>query len=155
MASFCLSVLLLGSALSGTLAQYNYGTSSAATGTATSAAAGASASNIHQVAVGKNGLVFTPDTLKAAPGDTVEFTFSPGGHSVALSTFSNPCQADTTNAIFSGFPPTSEMFVLKINDTKPLWLFCAQVGHCQGGMAMVINPTYVIFPSRTCIPAAN
>jgi plastocyanin len=154
MASFCLSILLLGSALSGTLAQYNDGTGSTATGTATSPAAAASASNIHQVAVGKHGFVFTPDTLQAAPGDTVEFTFAVG-HSVTLSTFSNPCQAATKNAIFSGFPPSTEMFALKINDTNPLWLFCSQVSHCQNGMAMVINPPYVIFPSHTCPPAAN
>jgi hypothetical protein len=98
--------------------------------------------------------VFTPDTLNAAPGDTVEFTFA-AGHSVTRSTFSDPCQAATENAIFSGFPPSTEMFALKINDTSPLWLYCSQVSHCQNGMAMVINPPYVIFPSRTWTPAAK
>jgi plastocyanin len=144
MALYYLSFLLLASTFSRALAQYGAPASSTSTSTATSQAAAASASNIHQVAVGKNGLVFTPDTLNAAPGDTVEFACA-AGHSVALSTFSNPCQAATTNAIFSGFPPSTEMFVLKINDTNPLWLYCAQVSHCQSGMAMVINPPYVMF----------
>jgi plastocyanin len=139
--------------ISGALAQYGAPASSTTT-TASSAAAASSASNIHQVAVGKNGLVFTPDTLTAAPGDTIEFTFA-AGHSVTRSTFSNPCQAVTTNAIFSGFPPTTEMFTLKVNDTNPIWLYCAQVSHCQSGMAMVVNPPYVEFPTHKPSFSAN
>jgi hypothetical protein len=27
----------------------------------------------------------------------------------------------------------------QVNDTKPIWLYCGQVGHCQKGMSMVIN----------------
>jgi hypothetical protein len=26
-----------------------------------------------------------------------------------------------------------------VNDTKPIWIFCGQVNHCEKGMAMVIN----------------
>lgn len=32
------------------------------------------------------------------------------------------------------------VFTLTINDTNPIWLYCAQVGHCQAGMVAVINP---------------
>jgi plastocyanin len=145
------SLLLLISTLSGTLAQYGAPASSSTTATkATSAAAAASASasNIHQVTVGKGGLVFTPDTINAVPGDTIEFTFAQAIHSVTRSSFSDPCQAVTTDAVWSGFPATSEMFALKVNDTNPIWLYCSQVSHCQSGMAMVVNPPYVIFPPR-------
>src|SRR3954452_18525341 len=100
------SLLFLSSILCSTLAQYGDPVGSSSTTTATSAAAAASASNIHQVAVGKKGLVFTPDPITAAAGDTIEFTFAPGGHSVTRSTFSSPCQAATTNAIWSGFAST-------------------------------------------------
>src|SRR5271156_3211682 len=141
------SLLFLSSILCSALAQYGApAAASSSTSTATSAAAAASASNIHQVAVGKNGLVFTPDTLPAAAGDTIEFTFAPGGHSVTRSTFSSPCEAATTDVIWSGFASTSDMFVLKVNDTNPIWLYCSQVTHCQAGMAMVINPPYVVIP---------
>jgi hypothetical protein len=36
----------------------------------------------------------------------------------------------------------TEMFTVTVNDTNPIWLYCAQTvsSHCQSGMAMVINP---------------
>jgi hypothetical protein len=36
----------------------------------------------------------------------------------------------------TGMMPT---FTITINDTKPLWLYCAQGKHCENGMVMVIN----------------
>ena len=99
----------------------------------------------HIVAVGADGkLVYSPDTVQAAVGDTVVFEFFPGAHSVAQSTFDNPCQP-ATNGIWSGFfTPASDkdsnVFEITINDTNPIWIYCAQVGHCNSGMAMVINP---------------
>lgn len=30
-----------------------------------------------------------------------------------------------------------------MNDTKPIWYYCGQVGHCQAGMVGVINPPSV------------
>jgi hypothetical protein len=46
--------------------------------------------------------------------------------------------------IKSGFMPVSPggpipVFSVLVNDTNPIWLYCGQVGHCQKGMAMVIN----------------
>mgnify|MGYP002622331431 FL=1 len=38
-------------------------------------------------------------------------------------------------------------YTIQVNDTKPLWLYCAQGRHCQNGMVMVINEPYV--PSRS------
>lgn len=64
----------------------------------------------HQVAVGKGGLVFDPENLTAAKGDTVEFSFYSGNHSVAESTFDKPCQP-LDNGIFSGFFGTAEQRV--------------------------------------------
>jgi len=137
-----MSIYLLACMLSGALAQYGGGgaaSSSTATAAATSAAASAAASNVHSVAVGKNGLVFTPDTLTAAKGDIIEFTFV-AGHSVERSTFSDPCNPISTGAIYSGFPSASDQFTVTVNDTNPIWLYCSQISHCQSGMVMVINP---------------
>lgn len=32
-----------------------------------------------------------------------------------------------------------KVFTIMVNDTKPIWMYCATKGHCQKGMAMVIN----------------
>jgi hypothetical protein len=61
---------------------------------------------------------------------------------------SNP---NVTNGIKSGFMPvaagaaTLPVFTITVPDTKPIWLYCGQLGHCQKGMAMVINE-YVLCP---------
>jgi len=99
----------------------------------------------HEVEVGDDGkLIYNPDTVQAAVGDTVVFKFYPGAHSVAQSTFDNPCQP-STNGIWSGFfTPKSDtdpnVFEITIKNMDPIWIYCAQVGHCNAGMAMVINP---------------
>jgi hypothetical protein len=41
--------------------------------------------------------------------------------------------------VTSNFPE----FTIKVNDTKPIWGYCGQTGHCQQGMVFSINaPTY-------------
>jgi len=100
----------------------------------------------HDVDVGNGGLSFSPDTITAAVGDTVTFHFYPGDHSVVSSDYATPCQQNTgSGAIFSGyFTPSSgessNVFVVTIADMNPIWLFCAQIGHCKAGMVAVINP---------------
>jgi hypothetical protein len=32
------------------------------------------------------------------------------------------------------------VFTVMVNSTDPIWFYCGQVGHCQGGMVGVINP---------------
>lgn len=93
------------------------------------------------VDVGEDGFVFKPSVVMANPGDKVEFKFYPGVHSVANSDFGDPCHPSQANQIWSGFVEDTRMrFVLEVNDTTPIWLYCAQVGHCAAGMSMVINP---------------
>ncbi|KAJ6112308.1 Cupredoxin [Penicillium sp. IBT 18751x] len=99
---------------------------------------------VQSVDVGEHGLTFSPDTLTVSPGDKVEFHFYPGNHSVTQASFANPCHPLNDASVFSGFVPTSGesnmIFTLTVNDTNPIWLYCAQVGHCQAGMVAVINP---------------
>ncbi|MCJ1386576.1 SMP-30 gluconolaconase LRE domain protein [Xylographa soralifera] len=33
----------------------------------------------------------------------------------------------------------TDVFTVTVNDTKPIWIYCAQGAHCESGMAMVIN----------------
>ena len=59
------------------------------------------------VMVGKGGLVFSPNEVKAAIGDVVEFQFSAGGnHSVVEGDFNNPCHPAATGGFFSGYMNT-------------------------------------------------
>jgi plastocyanin len=44
------------------------------------------------VDVGKGGITFTPNTVTAAKGDVLVFTFDSGPHSVTQGTFATPCQ---------------------------------------------------------------
>jgi plastocyanin len=96
------------------------------------------------VTVGKDGqLKFVPETLNAYPGDTVTYHFFSKNHSVVQSTFDAPCQQ---SGFFSGFTPATATdleapttFQITVNDTKPIWVFCGQTGHCQKGMVHAIN----------------
>jgi len=95
---------------------------------------------------------FNPDTITANPGDMVQFHFYPMSHSVAQSTFANPCQplsqgnASASPGFWSGFMPvtaankTMPVFTITVNDTNPIWFYCATAMHCQMGMSGVINP---------------
>jgi plastocyanin len=110
---------------------------------------GAAAAEQHVVAVSnKTGaLVFVPDSIVAAQGDTVMFKFWPKNHSVAQSTFAEPC-APMANGFWSGYVPTtstdavaSEIFTYEVkNASAPVWFYCTQGKHCQAGMVGVINP---------------
>jgi plastocyanin len=91
------------------------------------------------VDVGASGFVFSPDTVTANAGDVIEFVIS-SGHTVAQSSFDNPCQPISSSAIYSGFPSNGAIFSVTVNSSDTLWFYCSVQGHCQGGMAMVVNP---------------
>ncbi|KAI8280733.1 hypothetical protein K4K59_008477 [Colletotrichum sp. SAR11_240] len=148
------------------MAQYGYGSDDATddsssssmsmdmsmsmTTTASAAAASSSFSasgTVHVVKVGESGLTFSPNDVKAAVGDTVEFHFYPKAHSVAQSSFDKPCEPlsnGTATGFFSGPVPVSsgegaDVFSVKVEDASPKWFYCATAQHCQGGMVGVIN----------------
>ncbi|KAI4113933.1 MAG: hypothetical protein LQ345_005183 [Seirophora villosa] len=106
---------------------------------------------MHKITVGgEAGLVFSPSSLIAAPGDMVEFTFMSQNHTVTQSTFPKPCLKMQGGAD-SGFlpnpnntisPPPS--YIFQVKDTKPAWFYCKQkkpTSHCGKGMTFSINPT--------------
>ncbi|KAK1976602.1 Cupredoxin [Colletotrichum cereale] len=101
----------------------------------------------HVVKVGDGGLTFSPNDIKAAVGDSVEFHFYPMAHSVAQSAFETPCMPmsnGTTTGFFSGPVPVSsgvgaQVWTLDVKDKSPKWFYCATGKHCQGGMVGVIN----------------
>ncbi|KAJ9247496.1 hypothetical protein C8Q69DRAFT_441521 [Paecilomyces variotii] len=103
---------------------------------------------VHQVTVGGDaGLVYTPDTIQAAPGDMVQFNFMSKNHTVTQSSFSEPCVA-MEGGVDSGFMPNADntvspppMMMFQVTSTEPVWMYCRQTGHCGKGMVFSINPT--------------
>ncbi|KAI8185527.1 hypothetical protein K4K51_011574 [Colletotrichum sp. SAR 10_75] len=101
---------------------------------------------ISRVDVGLNGaLTFTPNDIKEPPRTYVEFSFNPRNHSVTQSSFDKPCEP-SANGFSSGLIPTAlspsgVTFSILVNDTKPIWFYCAQTTgtHCQKGMVGAIN----------------
>jgi plastocyanin len=101
---------------------------------------------------GNNGeLTFSPSDIQAPQGSMVQFQFYPMNHSVAQSTFAQPCmpieqtQPNVTDPLWSGFMPTQKgaammaTYTVMVNNTQPIWLYCAQATHCQKGMVAAIN----------------
>ncbi|KAL2022870.1 hypothetical protein VTK56DRAFT_4401 [Thermocarpiscus australiensis] len=100
------------------------------------------------VSVGKTGLTFEPNVIRAQQGDVIEFRFWALNHSVVAGDFANACQPAKQGGFFSGFFPTQantvnpQVFRVTVNHTNPVPIYCAQnVGqHCKNGMVGVINP---------------
>ncbi|KAF8215253.1 hypothetical protein K438DRAFT_1660092 [Mycena galopus ATCC 62051] len=95
-------------------------------------------------------LRFTPTSVTASTGSTVNFRFtSPGNHSVTQSSFENPC-IPLDGGLDSGFQPMSanttsgfpEWNFAVEDGAQPLWFFCRQsspIYHCPD-MVFAVNP---------------
>ena len=101
---------------------------------------------------GTAGQIFSPEKITAPVGSMVQFQFMGGNHTVTQSNFANPCiPLSTSNTSATGFhsdyvPAMNNQetgrvpaYTIMINDTAPIWAYCAQGQHCQNGMALVIN----------------
>ncbi|KAF1960931.1 hypothetical protein CC80DRAFT_489162 [Byssothecium circinans] len=108
---------------------------------------GGSKPAVQTIAVGQNGLTFTPDTVRAKVGEQIVFQFFPKNHSVVQADFKTPCKP-SNGGIFSGFiaspqGPANQTFTITVKDDKPIWLYCPQNAprpHCAAGMVAVVNP---------------
>ncbi|KAI5479604.1 hypothetical protein MNV49_003341 [Pseudohyphozyma bogoriensis] len=115
------------------------------------ALAGLSSAATHQVVVGGSaGLVYTPNQITAAVGDTVEFIFQSKNHTLTQSSFATPCvplvNATTGATGFdSGYVPVAAnatkapAWTLEVTVSTPIWFYCAQANHCESGMVGAIN----------------
>lgn len=70
----------------------------------------------------------------------------PQNHSVVQSSFGDPCHPLEAGGFSSGFIPTAvspsgALFDIVVEDTKPIWFYCAQTAktHCQAGMVGSVN----------------
>ncbi|KAK4228553.1 hypothetical protein QBC38DRAFT_150660 [Podospora fimiseda] len=102
------------------------------------------------VSVGRNGLTFEPNEIRAARDDIIEFRFWPRNHSVVAGRFNEACVPAPSGAgFYSGFLPTPadtinpQVFRIRINNSDPIVFYCSQNNgqHCKNGMFGIINPT--------------
>jgi plastocyanin len=134
-----------------TTASFGFG-SATATGTSPTATSTTAISADHLITVGgTNGLVYSPSNITANPGDTVTFQFHSTNHTATQSSFAIPCEklALTSSSgqvgFDSGFMPVSAnatvfpTYTIQVNDTKPIWVYCRQTGHCGKGMVFSVN----------------
>jgi len=94
-----------------------------------------------------NGLTFEPASATGKAGDVLAFQFQSKNHTVTQSTFDQPC-VKKADGVDSGFLPVapnatqfSEWSFTIVNETAPMWFYCAQGQHCKGGMVFALNPT--------------
>ncbi|KAH9209137.1 Cupredoxin [Leptodontidium sp. 2 PMI_412] len=91
------------------------------------------------ITAGSGGFVFSPDTVTADVGDTLEFHFVGSIHTSVQGDFNTPCQG-SSSGFDSGSITSADVFQVKVQNTDPMWFFCATPTHCQGGMVGVVNP---------------
>ncbi|RKF62078.1 putative GPI-anchored cupredoxin [Erysiphe neolycopersici] len=116
---------------------------------------------VHVVRVGANkATTFEPNKITAQVGEMVQFQFADGNHTVAQSTFDQPCVPISMvdpkiSGFYSGYMPTSAAsdmlptYTIMISNMKPVWIYCSQGRHCEKGMQMVINENSKANATRT------
>ncbi|OCF39444.1 hypothetical protein I317_06768 [Kwoniella heveanensis CBS 569] len=111
---------------------------------------GAGATHTVVVAPTKGVLRFVPFAIEGNEGDTVEFIWGAGPHTVTMSDGQNVCNKSTaTNAFDSGKLNATQTFSTKITTSSPQFHYCTVGTHCTAGMFGIINP-----PKNDTPPAA-
>lgn len=108
--------------------------------------------------VGGVQVTYIPNIVNAAVGDTIQFQFSTGAHTVTQSSEMGACNpiqqtqlAQGAVPVHSGHIPftpgsmTVSTFEMKVMSKDPMFIYCSTGPHCQLGQVMVINP-YVSSP---------
>jgi len=94
-----------------------------------------------------NGLTYEPSSATGKVGDVLAFQFQSKNHTVTQSTFDQPCTFKTGGAdsgflaVPAGATQFSEWSFTIVNDTAPMWFYCAQGQHCKAGMVFALNPS--------------
>ncbi|BGP40280.1 hypothetical protein JCM10450v2_004260 [Rhodotorula kratochvilovae] len=92
------------------------------------------------VAPKKGDLRMVPFNIAAKPGDTVEFVWGAGPHTVTQSSAGSICNATKEAGAFkSGMQNATFKFPVKVKDEKTVFYYCAVAMHCKMGMFGLIN----------------
>ncbi|WVF71871.1 hypothetical protein IAT40_006681 [Kwoniella sp. CBS 6097] len=119
------------------------------------AASGAGATHTIVVAPTKGVLRFVPFAIEGKEGDTVEFIWGAGPHTVTMSDGQKVCNKSTTaNAFDSGKLNATQTFSTKITSSAPQFHYCTVGTHCTAGMFGIINPPKNDTPPAAAAPPA-
>ncbi|GAA5937502.1 hypothetical protein JCM3775_001247 [Rhodotorula graminis] len=92
------------------------------------------------VAPKKGDLRMVPFNIAVKPGETVEFVWGAGPHTVTQSSAASICNASQADGAFkSGMQNATFTFPVKVKDDKPVFYYCAVAMHCKMGMFGLIN----------------
>lgn len=111
--------------------------------TATSGSSGSSgtgATHTVIVAPSQGVLRYIPFAVNASVGDTVKFMWGANNHTVTKGSALLPCNKTTDAPFASGSQNKDFVFTQVVNDTNPVYFYCATPTHCQQGMFGMINP---------------
>lgn len=85
-------------------------------------------------------LRYVPFAINASVGDTVKFVWGANNHTVTKGSELTPCNATSDSPFSSGLQLKDFVFEQVVNDTNPLFVYCAVPTHCAKGMFGIINP---------------
>ncbi|GAA5825168.1 hypothetical protein JCM3770_006902 [Rhodotorula araucariae] len=92
------------------------------------------------VAPKKGDLRMVPFNIAANPGDTIEFVWGAGPHTVTQSSAGSICNATKADGAFkSGMQNATFKFPVEVKDEKTVFYYCAVAMHCNMGMFGLIN----------------
>ncbi|PHH90223.1 hypothetical protein CDD83_4228 [Cordyceps sp. RAO-2017] len=107
-------------------------------------AAGSAAKTV-RIDVGRSGKTFSPDSVTADRGDTLEFHFSGSKHSVVAGDFDKACSPLASGGFYSGTLQAKgddpSVFQVNVTSTDPIFYYCSVGNHCKDGMVGVVNPS--------------
>jgi plastocyanin len=109
------------------------------TGSSSGSSGGSGVTHTIIVAPSQGVLRYIPFSTNASVGDTLEFMWGAGPHTVTRSSALEVCNKTSANPFSSGSQNESFVFNQVVNDTKPIWFYCGIPTHCQKGMFGGVN----------------
>jgi plastocyanin len=85
-------------------------------------------------------LRYVPFAVNASVGDTVKFIWGANNHTVTKGSQLTPCNKTSDAPFASGIQLKDFTFEQVVNDTNPVFFYCAVPTHCTKGMFGIINP---------------
>jgi plastocyanin len=85
-------------------------------------------------------LRYVPFAINASVGDTVKFMWGANNHTVTKGSQLTPCNKTSDAPFASGVQLKDFVFEQVVNDTNPVFFYCAVPTHCTKGMFGIINP---------------
>lgn len=85
-------------------------------------------------------LRYVPFAVNASIGDTIKFIWGANNHTVTKGSQLTPCNVTADSPFASGRQQKDFVFEQVVNDTNPVFFYCAVPTHCSKGMFGILNP---------------